>query len=59
MNFGSRDARGNWFPNRAIDYGPFFAWPTKPKPVLQWFFAFPGYLFPWHVLDALAAVVIW
>ena len=59
MNYGSRDARGNWSPEKAIDYGPVFAWPPKPKAVLKWFFAFPGYLFPWNVLYALAAIGIW
>ena len=59
MNFGTRDARGNWSPKKTIDYGPVFVWPPKPKAVLKWFFAFPGYLFPWNVLYALAAVGIW
>ena len=59
MNFGTRDARGNWSPKKSIDYGPVFVWPPKPKAVLKWFFAFPGYLFPWNVLYALAAIGIW
>ena len=59
MNFGTRDARGNWSPKKPIDYGPVFSWPPKPKAVLKWFFAFPGYLFPWNVLYALAAIGIW
>ncbi|MDC3287225.1 ABC transporter permease subunit [Alphaproteobacteria bacterium] len=39
INFGSRDARGNWSPKKPIDYGPAFAWPPKPRAVLKWFFA--------------------
>ena len=59
MNFGSRDARGNWSPKKPIDYGPAFAWPPKPGAVLKWFFAFPGYLLPWNLLYAIAAIGIW
>lgn len=59
MNFGSRDARGNWSPKKPIDYGPAFAWPPKPRAVLKWFFAFPGYLLPWNLLYAIAAICIW
>ena len=59
MNFGSRDARGNWSPKKPIDYGPAFAWPPKPGAVLKWFFAFPGYLLPWNLLYAIAAICIW
>ena len=59
MNFGSRDARGNWSPKKPIDYGPAFAWPPQPGAVLKWFFAFPGYLLPWNLLYAIAAICIW
>ena len=59
MNFGSRDARGNWSPKKPIDYGPAFAWPPKPGAVLKWFFTFPGYLLPWNLLYAIAAICIW
>lgn len=59
MNFGSRDARGNWSPKKPIDYGPAFAWPPKPGAVLKWFFAFPGYLLPWNLLYAIVAIGIW
>ncbi|NBX07990.1 MAG: sterol desaturase family protein [Proteobacteria bacterium] len=43
---------------RAI-IGSAWHWPPKPKAILKWFFAFPGYLFPWNVLYALAAIGIW
>ncbi len=58
-DFGRKDARGNWSPNKPIDYGPAFAWPPKPRAFLKWFFGFPGYLFPWNVLYAIAAIGIW
>lgn len=56
---GTEDARGYWAPKERISYGPAFAWPPQPKVFLKWVFAFPGYLFPWNVLYALAALAIW
>ena len=57
--FGTEDARGYWKPIKSISYGPFFEWPPKPKPLFKWFFGFPGYLLPWNLLYALAAIIIW
>ena len=59
LDFGSEDKRGYWLPHRRISYGPAFAWPPQPARFLKWFFAFPGYLFPWNVLYAVFAVGIW
>ena len=57
--FGTEDARGYWKPIKSISYGPFFEWPPKPKALFKWFFGFPGYLLPWNLLYALAAIIIW
>ncbi len=57
--FGSEDARGAWSPKQPITYGPAFAWPPQPRALLKWFFGFPGYLLPWNVVYAVAALVIW
>ena len=57
--YGSEDARGYWTPKRRVSYGPAFAWPPQPVAFFKWFFGFPGYLLPWNVLYALAAVGIW
>lgn len=57
--YGSEDARGNWAPDKPVSYGPAFAWPPQPKALLKWFFGFPGYLFPWNVFYAIAAILIW
>ena len=57
--FGTEDNRGFWQPNKRISYGPAFAWPPQPKKLFKWFFGFPGYLFPWNVPYAIAAVLIW
>ncbi len=56
---GTENARGYWTPKERVSYGPAFAWPPQPKALLKWFFAVPGYLLPWNVLYAIAAVAIW
>jgi len=57
--FGAEDSIGDWAPNEPISYGPAFAWPPEPRALLKWFFGFPGYLLPWNVLYAVAALGIW
>lgn len=57
--FGARDKNGDWAPCEPISYGPAFAWPPQPRALLKWFFGFPGYLLPWNVLYAVAALGIW
>ena len=36
---GVRDERGNWVPHRRNDFGPLFAWPTRPIAIARWFVA--------------------
>ena len=57
--YGKEDARGNWAPNKPVSYGPAFTWPPDPRALFKWFFGFPGYLLPWNVLYAVAAILIW
>src|SRR5215207_537351 len=57
--YGKEDARGNWTPNKPVSYGPAFNWPPNPRALFKWFFGFPGYLLPWNVLYAVAAILIW
>jgi sterol desaturase/sphingolipid hydroxylase (fatty acid hydroxylase superfamily) len=57
--FGKEDGRGFWVPNNPVSYGPFFTWPPHAKALMKWFFGFPGYLLPWNVFYAVAAVLIW
>ena len=59
LKYGTEDSRGYWKPNEPVSYGPAFDWPPRPKALVKWFFSFPGYLFPWNVLYAVAAVLIW
>ena len=58
-SFGKEDARGFWAPKEPVSYGPAFDWPPHPRALLKWFFGFPGYLLPWNVLYAVAAILIW
>ena len=51
--------RGFWTPKEPVSYGPAFDWPPRPKALFKWFFGFPGYLWPWNVLYAVAAILIW
>jgi sterol desaturase/sphingolipid hydroxylase (fatty acid hydroxylase superfamily) len=57
--YGKEDARGNWSPKQPVSYGPALAWPLQPRAFVKWFFGLPGYLFPWNVPYAIAAVLIW
>ena len=57
--FGKEDSRGFWTPKEPVSYGPAFDWPPRPRALLKWFFGFPGYLLPWNVLYAVAAILIW
>ena len=57
--YGTDDRRGNWAPNKPINYGPALAWPPQPKAFLKWLFGFPGYFLPWNLFYAILAVLIW
>ena len=41
-NFGREDSRGDWSPDKPINYGPLFAWPPKPRALVTWFFGIPA-----------------
>ncbi len=56
---GKEDTRGYWTPKAPVSYGPAFDWPPNPRALFKWFFGFPGYLLPWNVLYAIAALLIW
>ncbi|TFE36846.1 sterol desaturase family protein [Paraburkholderia dipogonis] len=57
--FGKRDKRGDWKPHERIEYPPVFVWPARPITFAKWFAGFPGYIFPWNALYALAATIVW
>lgn len=56
----SNDARrGEYKPDRPIEFGPLFQWPPKPLAFLKWLFGFPGYLWPWMSLFMGISYVSW
>lgn len=56
---GSRDASGQFQPKNPISYGPLFAWPPRPIPLLKWLTGLPGYILPWNlILTAIGALIL-
>ncbi len=58
-DFGKRDKLGYWKPFKRIEYPPLFTMPVKPVAIAKWLFGFPGYLLPWNLLYAAAALAVW
>lgn len=54
--FGTRDKRGNWTPNGALQTAPLFVFPPRPLALLKWL---PHYFLPWNLLWAASAVAWW
>lgn len=54
--YGKRDKRGDWAPDKHWEYPPVFTWPPKPVALLKWL---PGFLFRWNLFYALVAVGVW
>ena len=54
--FGTRNKRGDFRPNTALQPTPLWIRPFNWKKVLQWI---PSYLFPWNFLWLLSAVIYW
>lgn len=54
---GTRDRKGNWVPNRRNDFGPLFAWPTRPLAITRWFVR--SYLLSWQLLYFAVAAATW
>ncbi|WP_417280272.1 sterol desaturase family protein [Celeribacter sp.] len=57
--YGTRDKRGNYTPNEALEIAPIYAMPPRPLRVLKWLFGPDGYLFPWNVALFVASAVTW
>ena len=49
----------HWQPARLPKPPPIFVWPPKPLGVLEFFFGYPGYLFPRNVAHMGLAVLTW
>lgn len=56
LEFGTRDKRGNWTPNEALDTAPVFVFPPRPLAFLRWL---PSYFFPWNLIWMLSALAWW
>jgi sterol desaturase/sphingolipid hydroxylase (fatty acid hydroxylase superfamily) len=54
---GVRDAKGSWVPARRCDFGPLFAWPTRPLAIAKWFVT--SYLLSWQLLYFGVAAAAW
>jgi len=56
LKSGTRDKRGNWRPNDAIENAPVFIWPIRPMKFLRWL---PSYFLPWNLTFFAISVVFW
>ncbi len=56
---GKRDKRGEWKPEKPIEYAPVLQWPMRPLAILKWLFGYPGYFLPWNVLYFAFPIVTW
>ena len=56
---GTRAANGDWRPPYTIDKPIFMSWPLKPGEVFKFFFAWPGYLWPWNAFFFAIPLVSW
>ena len=53
---GTRDKRGHWRPNAALQTGPLLDWPWSLRRVLAWF---PGYLAPYNLAFFALGALVW
>jgi sterol desaturase/sphingolipid hydroxylase (fatty acid hydroxylase superfamily) len=53
------DAAAGYKPELPIQMAPLFAWPPRPRALAQFFFGFPGFLWPWFTLFLGLAIVFW
>ena len=56
QDYGNRNRRGDWAPNKPLEVGPLLDWPWSPMRVLRWL---PSYFLPWNVLFMAAGAVFW
>jgi sterol desaturase/sphingolipid hydroxylase (fatty acid hydroxylase superfamily) len=54
--FGTRNKRGDWRPNGALQVGPLLDFPWSPMRVLKWL---PGYFLPWNVVFMGVGAAFW
>jgi sterol desaturase/sphingolipid hydroxylase (fatty acid hydroxylase superfamily) len=55
----SGERSGGWQPADPIQTPPVLVWPPRPLGFLEWLFGAGGYLWPWNVLYAAIALLVW
>ena len=58
-NFGIRNVKGHYIPNKGVSYPPVFVWPLAPIKALKWLFSVPGYFFPWNLFYVGIGLISW
>ena len=56
LQFGKRNKRGDWAPDKALEVAPLLVFPPQPMKFLKWL---PGYFLPWNVLFMVLGAVYW
>lgn len=56
---GYINSKGEWKPPYQIEYAPILVWPPKPKDLIKWMLAFPGFLWPWNSIWLLITLCTW
>ncbi|RWE26383.1 MAG: sterol desaturase family protein [Mesorhizobium sp.] len=56
---GDRPNTGGYAPSKLPSTNPTFSLPPRPLAILNYFFGWGGYLFPWQAIYMLAATAIW
>ena len=59
LEYGSRDRRGHYRPNKKVGYPPVFIWPAQPIKALKWIISIPGYFLPWNLFYVLVGLISW
>ena len=59
LKFGRRDRKGNYKPNKRVQYPPVFVWPLQPLAAAKWLIAIPGYFLPWNTLYVIIGLLVW
>ncbi|MEE2774991.1 MAG: sterol desaturase family protein [Pseudomonadota bacterium] len=58
-NYGYRNKRGHYNPNKRVGYPPVFVWPPKPISTIRWIFSVPGYFIPWNLFYVMVGIISW
>ena len=55
-DFGTRNKRGDWIPNKILEPAPIWLFPPQPKKILAWI---PAFFFPYNALFMFSALIYW